>query len=73
MKDKEKGLLVIKDLVARFKSGQIEYKKNEYGETSTRREFIDPFFHALGWDIDNNKGILNLTIKSDFISEIDTG
>jgi len=57
MKDKEKGLLVIKDLVARFKSGQIEYKKNEYGETSTRREFIDPFFHALGWDIDNNNGL----------------
>jgi hypothetical protein len=24
-------------------------------------------------DIDNNKGIFNLTIKSDFISEIDTG
>lgn len=57
MTDKEKGFLVIKELVTRFTSGQMEYKKNDYGETSTRREFIDPFFKALGWDIDNNKGL----------------
>lgn len=25
-------------------------------ETQVRREFIDPFFKALGWDVDNEKG-----------------
>jgi hypothetical protein len=25
-------------------------------ETQVRREFIDPFFKALGWDVDNEAG-----------------
>ena len=28
----------------------------EYNETQVRREFIDPFFEALGWDIQNRQG-----------------
>jgi type I restriction-modification system DNA methylase subunit len=32
------------------------YKKSDYNETQTRRDFIDPFFKALGWDIDNEQG-----------------
>ena len=27
-----------------------------YNETQVRRDFIDPFFKALGWDIDNENG-----------------
>jgi len=27
-----------------------------YNETQIRREFIDPLFKALGWDIDNEQG-----------------
>jgi len=27
-----------------------------YNETQIRREFIDPLFKALGWDIDNQQG-----------------
>lgn len=30
--------------------------KSEYNETLTRRDFIDPFFKALGWDMDNEQG-----------------
>ena len=28
----------------------------KYNETQLRREFIDPFFIALGWDVNNEKG-----------------
>ena len=53
MTNKELGLKKVLALVERFKEHQIIYKKAEYNETQTRRDFIDPFFKALGWDIDN--------------------
>ena len=31
-------------------------KGGDYNETQLRQDFIDPFFHALGWDVNNNKG-----------------
>ena len=31
------------------------YKRGQYNETQLRREFIDPFFKALGWDVDNDQ------------------
>lgn len=46
---------VILDLVARFRDNEEAYRR-DYGETETRREFLDPFFKALGWDIDNTSG-----------------
>lgn len=57
MTDKEKGLQKIEDLVARFSEHLNSYKRADYNETQTRRDFIDPFFKALGWDIDNNNGL----------------
>ena len=33
------------------------YKSSGYNETQVRREFLDPFWKALGWDIDNERGI----------------
>ncbi|MCP4401196.1 MAG: N-6 DNA methylase, partial [bacterium] len=32
------------------------YKKGRYNETQARREFIDPLFTAIGWDVDNEQG-----------------
>ena len=32
------------------------YRSGQYNETQLRREFLDPFFKALGWDIDNERG-----------------
>jgi len=32
------------------------YRQGKYNETQVRREFIDPFFEELGWDITNKKG-----------------
>jgi hypothetical protein len=46
----------IADLVTRFEEQYGSYKNSNYNETQTRRDFIDPFFKALGWDIDNKEG-----------------
>ena len=46
----------IVDLVERFESNLASYKSGHYNETQVRREFVDPFFKALGWDIDNEQG-----------------
>ena len=46
----------ITELIERFERNRDTYRSNEYNETETRREFIDPFFKALGWDIDNEQG-----------------
>jgi predicted type IV restriction endonuclease len=43
-------------LVERFAMHREAYKSPDYNETQVRREFIDPFFKALGWDVDNEKG-----------------
>ncbi|ODS34438.1 MAG: hypothetical protein SCARUB_00449 [Candidatus Scalindua rubra] len=46
----------ILDLVERFDRNLDAYKQGRYNETQIRREFIDPFFEELGWDIANKKG-----------------
>ncbi len=53
---KEQAHNKISELVERFDEQLISYKKVEYNETLTRRDFIDPFFKALGWDMDNSNG-----------------
>ena len=40
-------------LVKRFDEQKDVYLSGSYNETQVRRDFIDPFFKALGWDIDN--------------------
>lgn len=44
------------DLVERFENNKESYKSGYYNETQVRREFVDPFFKALGWDVDNEQG-----------------
>lgn len=46
----------IQPLVERFTSHLDTYQQSTYNETQTRREFIDPFFIALGWDVTNEQG-----------------
>jgi len=46
----------ISELVAKFRDNISEYKSQHYNETEVRREFIDPFFEALGWDVFNKAG-----------------
>jgi len=44
------------DLVERFGRNSDAYLTGAYNETQVRREFIDPLFGALGWDVDNRAG-----------------
>ena len=46
----------VRDFVARFSENLPAYTAGRYNETQLRREFIDPFFKALGWDVDNTDG-----------------
>jgi hypothetical protein len=45
----------IKQLVETFEQNLKEYQTRK-NETELRRQFLDPFFEALGWDVSNNKG-----------------
>ncbi len=46
---------IIKQLVARFTDQREDYRSGRYNETQLRRDFLDPFFDALGWDVSNRK------------------
>ncbi|HEX7377975.1 MAG TPA: DNA methyltransferase, partial [Pirellulales bacterium] len=47
---------IIAELVERFERNRDSYQASGYNETQLRREFLDPFFKALGWDVDNERG-----------------
>jgi hypothetical protein len=46
---------IIKDLVRRFDEHRDAYRSGKYNETQLRREFLDPFFEASGWDVFNKQ------------------
>ena len=39
----------IRELTERFERNKDAYRSPQYNETQLRREFLDPFFKALGW------------------------
>lgn len=43
-------------LVERFREQHDTYVSGDYNETQLRRDFLDPFLRALGWDVDNQQG-----------------
>lgn len=43
-------------LIENFERNFDAYRDVQYNETQVRRDFIDPMFTALGWDMDNNQG-----------------
>jgi predicted type IV restriction endonuclease len=47
---------IVRGLVARFDRNRDAYVSGSYNETQLRREFIDPLFEALGWDVENRQG-----------------
>jgi hypothetical protein len=47
---------IIHNLIKRFEEQHESYRSDSYNETQLRREFLDPFFEALGWDVHNRKG-----------------
>jgi hypothetical protein len=46
----------ITGLVERFEEQPEAYQSGRYNETQLRREFVDPMFKALGWDMENVSG-----------------
>ena len=47
---------IIHELIQRFEDNLASYRSGHYNETQLRREFLDPFFEALGWDVSNQAG-----------------
>jgi len=47
-------------LVEKYDYHQAAYKRGQFNETQLRREFVDPFFKTLGWDVDNTGGYSEL-------------
>ena len=47
---------VVHQLVKRFEENLDSYRSGKYNETQLRREFLDPLFEALGWDVFNKAG-----------------
>jgi len=43
-------------LIENFERNIESYKNQSYNEAQLRREFIDPFFETLGWDVANKAG-----------------
>ena len=54
--NKEQAYKKIARLVERFNEHVEEYKRDGYNEHQTRVDYINPFFKALGWDMDNEQG-----------------
>ncbi len=46
----------IRSLIARFEEQRESYLHASYKEAQLRKEFIDPMWKALGWDMDNSQG-----------------
>jgi hypothetical protein len=46
----------VSELIERFDRNRDAYRSGQYNETQLRREFIDPFFELLGWDVNNRQG-----------------
>ncbi|MEI7729850.1 MAG: TaqI-like C-terminal specificity domain-containing protein [Verrucomicrobiota bacterium] len=45
-------------LVDTFGRNLVAYKSSAYDEASLRQEFLTPFFRALGWDVENDAGLI---------------
>ncbi len=52
----KEALQQLSNLVERFERNIEAYRSPAYNETQLRREFIDPFFETLGWDVANKAG-----------------
>jgi type I restriction-modification system DNA methylase subunit len=52
----KEALKQVSILVEHFQQNIESYRSPAYNETQLRREFIDPFFEALGWDVTNKAG-----------------
>ncbi len=55
---KTERIEAVKKLEQKFDANKKHYMSRKYHEDDVRRDFIDPLFETLGWDILNNKQVL---------------
>ncbi len=55
MINQESAFEQISFLVKDFKENESKFLSTDYSEADVRKDFIDKFFHALGWDIYHNE------------------
>jgi len=48
------ALAQVSELVSRFKANESRYLSGDYQEAEVRKDFIDKFFIALGWDVNHD-------------------
>jgi len=65
--NKEKAKYEVEKLIQVFENKFKQYKLPTYKEAQVRIEFIDKFFKAFGWDVNNEGG--NSEQFKDVISE----
>jgi type I restriction-modification system DNA methylase subunit len=56
MVTKDEAFNRVSALVKRFDEHVDYYKRTGFNEHQTRVDYINPFFKALGWDVDNKQG-----------------
>lgn len=54
---REKAKKAIAELVVNFKDHIHEYKNSSYNEATLRIDFLNKFFNALGWDVENKQNL----------------
>lgn len=55
--DRATGKARVEERVQQYSSHMHEYTRPTYNETEVRIDFVNPFFKALGWDVDNDAGL----------------
>jgi type I restriction-modification system DNA methylase subunit len=58
MLTKDEAQQRIAELVEKYASPADVYENADYNEARTRQDFINPLFKTLGWDMDNEKGVV---------------
>ena len=56
MKAPETARAEIQRLIEQFDLNSEAYRRSPYNEEQLRIEFLNPFFNALGWDVENKEG-----------------
>jgi len=46
-------------LIKKFETDKAHYLSKDYSEAQAKIDFITPFFKALGWDVENEAGLLH--------------
>ncbi|MGA3144136.1 MAG: N-6 DNA methylase [Verrucomicrobiota bacterium] len=60
-------------LVGIFGRGLAEFKSSGYVEAQLRDDFLNPFFRALGWDLENSAGLIQSKREVEIESRTEIG